>query len=99
NLVEHLRELQRLDRGGGPGDVAKIVVDGGIVHGGTRRAGLDGHASDGFAAASRAVEGFLGRFGQRIRARTQIASIGPSACGRAASKSFVRADSGAESNS
>src|SRR5579875_1615499 len=55
-LVEHLRELQRLDGGGMPRNVAEIFVHRATIDGELRRPGFDVHAGHGFATAARAVK-------------------------------------------
>ena len=67
DLIEHLRKFQRLDRGGVPRDVAKIIVNRAIVHGELRRSRFDVDARYGFPAAPRAVKVLLGCLSQRIR--------------------------------
>src|SRR3984885_9605877 len=50
DLIEHLRKFQRLDRGGVPRDVAKIIVNRAIVPGELRRSGFDVDARYGLPA-------------------------------------------------
>src|SRR6185437_8586743 len=73
-LIEHLRELQRLDRGRVPRHVAEIIFHRAAVDGELRRTSLNVNARNRLAPAAGSVKLFGTIASQRIWRRTQLSS-------------------------